>query len=61
MKVKILVGRASPTHADNPGDIITVDDEEGRRLIERGRAELVPEKPEKATRSQREKRSSGNS
>jgi len=58
MKVKLLVGRASPNHADSPGDILTVSEEEGRRLIEKGRAELVPEEPEKATRRRREKRSS---
>jgi len=57
MKVKLLVGRASESHADNPGDVITVDDAEGRRLIEKGRAEPVREKAEKASRSQPEKRS----
>ena len=59
MKVKLLVGRASPTTSNSPGDVITVTDDEGRRLVARGRAEIVPDQPERATRKRREKRASG--
>jgi hypothetical protein len=50
MKVKLTTGRAwcqpdGKTVAADPGDEITVDAAEGRRLLESGQAEPVAAKP----------------
>lgn len=51
MKVKLLISRAGRNFSQSVGDEIEVGDEEGRRLIEAGKAEPVRERrTEKAVR-----------
>jgi len=57
MKVRLLVGRSGTRFSQAPGEVIEVSNEEGKRLIEKGRAEpVVSRKKESATRSRRESR-----
>lgn len=50
MRVKLLVGRAGTNHAQSPGDIITVSNLEGARMIETQRAvPVVDDERETAT------------
>ncbi len=41
MKVKLLVSRAGVGFSQNAGDVIEVDPEEGKRLLDRQMAEAV--------------------
>ena len=41
MKVKLLVSRAGVGFSQNAGDVIDVDPEEGKRLLDRQMAEAV--------------------
>lgn len=50
MKVKLLVSRAGPFFSQNAGEIIEVDDAEGKRLIASDQAE--PVQKETATKKQ---------
>ncbi len=52
MKVKLLVSRSGPLGSHNAGDVIDVDTDEAKRMIEHGQAELVraSKKPEKAVK-----------
>lgn len=43
MRVKLTVGRSGTDFTDNPGDIITVSNREGARLIETQQAVPVVE------------------
>jgi len=49
MKVKLLVGMACPTAAQNAGDEIDVDDATAKRFIERNIAEPIVSKTAKET------------
>ena len=57
MRIKLLTSRATATGSENRGDVISVDAEEGQRMIDAGQAEIVrASKPEKAVkRSKAEK------
>lgn len=57
MKVELLVSRAGAEGAQNRGDMVEVDAQEGQRMIDAGQAKLVRGKtPEKAVqRSKPEK------
>ena len=51
MQIKLLTSRATATGAENRGDVIIVDADEGQRMIDAGQAELVrAAKPEKAVK-----------
>jgi hypothetical protein len=54
MQVKLLEARATANGSENRGDIVTVSDAEGVRMIEAGQAEPVrtvsPERAVKAPR-----------
>ena len=41
MKVKLLVSRAGVGFSQNVGDVIEVDADEGKRLLDRGMAEAA--------------------
>jgi hypothetical protein len=56
MKIKMTSQRAGVDFTLKPGDVIDVSDEEGKRLIELGKAEPVREQRQTASRSKREKR-----
>ena len=49
MKVELLVSRSGPGGAFSPGQVITVSDAEGLRMIEKDQAKPV-QKPERATK-----------
>lgn len=49
MEVMLWVSRAGANFSQSAGDIITVDDDEGLRMIAAGQCELVESKPEIAT------------
>lgn len=51
MKIRLLVGRAGTDFAQNRGDEIDVDTEEGLRMIAAEQAELIrQDEPEKAVK-----------
>lgn len=52
MKIQLLVARSGPAGAFNVGDEISVDDAEGKRMIEAGQARPIRSapKPERATK-----------
>lgn len=54
MKVKLLVSRSGDRFTQEAGQVIEVSNTEGKRLVEKGRAEPVKEQRETATRKQRE-------
>ena len=57
MKVKLLIPNAGPNHVNEAGKILDVSDEQGRRMIEKGKAEPVVEtRKETATRAPNETR-----
>ncbi len=41
MEVRLLIGRSGPAGSFKSGDVIEVSDEEGKRLVEAGKASLV--------------------
>lgn len=58
MQVKLLIGRATATGAENRGDVVTVSEAEAVRMIESGQAEPVrsakaPEKAVKRSKSEK--------
>lgn len=57
MKVKLLTSRAGARWTQQAGDVIDVDNAEGKRLIEKGRAVPVSDSGRrKATRPPEEER-----
>jgi hypothetical protein len=56
MKIKMTSSRAGIDFTLSPGDVVEVSDEEGKRLIELGKAEPVREQRQTTSRSKREKR-----
>jgi hypothetical protein len=44
MKIKVLVSLAGDRFAVNPGDVVSVDDDEGQRLVAAGFARALSDK-----------------
>lgn len=51
MKVKLLTGMTSEHFAYSPGDVVDLPSKVAKRMIQRGTAEPVEKKAEKATRT----------
>lgn len=45
MKLQLNCARFTDREYWQPGDVVIVSDDEGRRMLEAGQAELVPESP----------------
>lgn len=56
MKVKLLVSRSGVGFCQNAGDVVTVDDQEGLRMVKAGQADAITTRETTAKKQTTQKR-----